>query len=204
MNKANWNLTQDKIITKKQLNKLLKEMRAAMSAAILVKKDYKTINPFFIVSIAANTGLRIAELSELTWDAINLEEQYLIVKNGKGGKSRTVHFGDSTTEIFKDFRKKQRECFNRDCVGSEWIFKGQRGRLGVGGIHKIFKEWIRRVGLPAHLSMHSVRHYYATMLLQSGVDIYTTSRALGHGNITITSVYLHLTSEGISKLRKVV
>lgn len=176
----------EKIPSPAMMRKLFKELsRERRNGAFIV--DY------YLISIAARTGLRISELAALSWDAIG--EDFLIVRNGKGGKARSVYFGPETAKVFDEFRK---------VTGGEGsLFVGRKGPLTPSGLHDRFKYWKERVGLPKSITMHSLRHYYATDLLDKGADLIMVRNQLGHSNIAVTSLYLHHTETALERLKAI-
>jgi site-specific recombinase XerD len=194
-------LTADKILTERHAKVLLKELGQAKDAAIETKRGLKFVNDYFLVAIAYNTGLRISELVALKWG--DIEDEFLVVQRGKGGKRRTVYFGNRTRAIFEEFKGIQRTVFKRDCAGDDRLFIGQRGALTRYAVHIRFKYWVRRCGLPATLSFHSLRHGFGTRLLDCGVPLSSVRDQLGHCNIAVTSVYLHFTEDARERLSRV-
>lgn len=195
-----WNLTQDKILTSKQADILHKEQRREKDNAISSGKDLKYINDFFISAILYNTGLRVSELCDLTWS--DVFDDYLVVRSGKGGKARTVHFGGKTLALFEEYREVQANLFSRQCESSAYVFVGQRGKLTRSGVHSRVKFWFKRLNFPQGLSSHSFRHGFATRLLNAGIDLASLRELLGHTNISTTSTYLHFTEASKDKIRK--
>ena len=194
-------LTADKIITEKQVKSLLKECQREKDQAAATGKHLKFINDYYLISIGYNVGLRVSELADLKWRDVS--DDYLIVRCGKGGKSRTVYFGDRTEKLFQEYKNLQKLSFERKCQPEDPIFQGQRGQLTRTAIHLRIKYWLKRVGLPESLSFHSLRHGFATRLLDNGIPLASVRDQLGHSNISTTSIYLHFTEEARDKIRKV-
>lgn len=195
------NLTADKILTENQAEILLKEVEKAKDEAIETGKKLKYINDYYLFFFAYYTGLRVSELTELKWQ--DFGEDYVMVRMGKGKKSRTVYFGDKTKCEKIHFQNVQKKLFKRQCEQKDHIFIGQRGPLGRVAAHMRLKYWVERLGLPDSISMHSHRHGYATRLLDNGVPLQLVRDQLGHSNISVTSTYLHFTEEAKQKLKKV-
>ena len=195
-----WSLTQDKILTNKQADLLFKEQRRELDNAVSSKRDLKFINDYFISATLYNTGLRVSELCDLNWK--DVFDDYLVVRSGKGGKPRTVHFGGKTLALFEEFRELQCDLFDRACKPTDSVFLGQRGKLTRSGIHGRVKYWFNRLNFPAGLSSHSFRHGFATRLLNAGIDLASVRELLGHSNISTTSTYLHFTEASKDKIRR--
>lgn len=202
---SRWNLTQDKILTERQANKLLKVAREALDATIASKENIKYLNDFFLIALGWNTGLRASEMSSLQWGDFNTEDHYLLVREGKGGKKRTVQFGQSTSDLILEFQALQRTLFRQECLPGDDIFINQRrARLKRGGIHLRIKYWFSRAGLPESLSYHSLRHGFATRLINHGIPINVVRDQLGHANVNITMTYLHFTEDSKRALERII
>ena len=194
-------LTADKIITEKQAKMVLRELEVAKDSAIQSGKQFKYITDYYLIAIGYYTGLRISELAALRWQDIN--DGFLVVQHGKGDKKRTVNFGLKTQGLFGELMVIEQQVFKRGCEPGDNLFIGQRGTLSRFAIHLRFKFWVRRCGLPAALSFHSLRHGFATRLLDKGIPLSSVRTQLGHSNIATTSLYLHFSEEALDKLRKV-
>lgn len=195
-------LSADKILTEKQAKLMLKELGREKDNAASGSAGTKYINDYYLVAIAYYTGLRVSEMSDLKWADVSAD--YLMVRNGKGGKSRSVTLGIQSLKLLDEFKAVQRERLNRACGSDDYLFLGQRGKLGRTGIHLRFKYWLKRLGLSPKLSFHSLRHGYATRLLDNGIPLASVRDQLGHSNISITSTYLHFTEAAREKLKRVV
>lgn len=195
MAKAKKSLTSDRIINQKQVKALLKELTRAKDAAVQSEKSPGFILDYFLVQIAMATGLRISEVSALTWDDIH--EDFLIVKKGKGGKRREVIYGKKTHQLFEELKQHTKpHATNR-------IFIGERGPLTRFGVHQRWFYWKQRLGLPKSVTFHSLRHYSATFMLNNGIDLAMVRDQLGHSNISITSLYLHFTEASRERVRAI-
>jgi integrase/recombinase XerD len=203
-------LTAEKICTFKEAAKLLRTAREKIDALKGTKDPLliRFLLDYFLIGIGYYTGLRISEISKLDWSDINLEETFLIVREGKGGKTRTVHFGKKVSEMFQELQELQGEF----CPWSEVSVKRGRAvfvspknkkRILRGGIHLRFKEMVRLAGLRDTLTYHSLRHGNATYLINSGVPLHVVQQQLGHSSLNITQIYLHFTEDNKNLLLKV-
>lgn len=193
-------LTADKIIDERQVKLLLKETGREKDNSVATGKNLKYLNDYFSIGIAYNTGLRISELVAVKWQ--DIQKEFLIVRCGKGGKSRTIYYGERTYNLFEEFKKLQSELLKRPCAENDFVFIGQRGALKRCAVHLRFKYWINRLGLPKTLSFHSLRHGFATRLLDNSVPLQAVKEQLGHSNISVTSTYLHFTTEAKEKIEQ--
>ena len=141
-----------------------------------------------LILAAVLTGLRKGELLNLTWRDVDFDRRLLHIQSGenfrtKGGKRRNMPLNEVLHQLL--WKKAQRST-------DEYVFtvKGRR-ILGTSLSHK-FKVYVRRAGLNPKLHFHSLRHTFATWLVQEGVSIYEVQKLLGHSSISVTQVYSHL------------
>lgn len=194
-------LTADKIISEKQAKTVLKEVGREKDSAVATETNLKFATDYYLFAIAYYTGLRVSELAALKWG--DIFEDNLIVRNGKGGKARTVIFGKQTAKLFSDFEQFQKTTLKRLCRQGDSIFMGQRGQLTRIGLHTRMKYWVKRLSLPDSLSFHSWRHGAATRWLDSGIPLTSVRDQLGHSSISTTSSYLWFTAEAKEKLKAI-
>lgn len=192
-------LTADRIPSAKQLGQLMKELLREKDAAVKTGDNLHFITDFYLIGICVHTGLRISEMSQLTWPEIH--DEYLVVRKGKGGKVRSVYFGVLTKKLLDELRDLQSAAGLFTPSGG--LFLGQRGVLKRWGLHDRFTYWKKRIGLPSRVTFQSLRHYYATYLLESGVSLAMLRDQLGHSSLTVTSKYCHHTKSAREKLQAV-
>ena len=195
-------LTAEKIMTEKQWRTLAKELERYKEAAITQGTDYKYVHDFYLLSLGWMTGLRISEVSSLNWSDIG-DDQWLLVRNGKGNKDRTVFFGKKTDALINQYFDFREKTLGHKCTSDEPIFRNiHRKRYKPSGIGRRTRFWIDKTSLPRSLSYHSLRHGFATRMLNKGVGVHDLKEILGHSNIAVTSIYLHFTEESRSKFRQ--
>ena len=186
-------LTADKIIRPVDAGRLLRTLKHEAEKSKLSGRDLRFVTDYYLIGITYNTGIRISEASALNWG--NVQEGSLTVVNGKGGKSRSVYFGPVTQTLFREFRDFKAGDINGADGADHPVFTGKKGRLSSTQMHRRFKAWSERCGINPKISFHSLRHGYATRLLDEGVALSTVRDLLGHSNISITSTYLHFTEK---------
>jgi len=147
-----------------------------------------------LVQLAVMTGLRRGELVHLRWDQVALERRLLTVQgNGsfrtKGGRIRTVPLNDPAVQVFL------RRLSERS---ADHVFSVNGRPVSEDWITRKFREVLRGCGLRRELHFHSLRHTFATWLLQRGVPIYEVSRLLGHSSVTVTEIYSHVMPSELS------
>ena len=145
-----------------------------------------------LVVFAVQTGLRQMELITLEWRQINFKDRILILDNRnnltKSKKIRTVPLSIKATQILisRDLPKQ-----------SELVFTLEGGRITQKFISKKFKSYVIKSKINTDLNFHSLRHTFASWLVQRGVSIYEVSKLFGHSDIKVTEIYAHLRSEDL-------
>ena len=187
-------LTAEKILYPKDAGRLLKLLKHESEKSLSSGKDLSYVTDYYMVAIAYNTGLRRLEVHNLNWG--HVKDEFLVVKNSKFNKSRTVFFGDKTACLFREFRKFKEQIAFHPLEENSPVVLGQKGRLSTTHIHRRFKLWVEKAGInKGEISFHSLRHGYATRMIEEGVSLPLLRDQLGHKDISTTSVYLHFTAK---------
>lgn len=140
------------------------------------------------------TGLRVSELTALTLDQLELEA-HLIRTMGKGSKERLVPIGQTASRRLQEYLQKGRDALLK-IRHSPWVFLNNRGsRLSRQGFWKILGQYGRQAGIVKPISPHTLRHTFATHLLEGGADLRSIQTMLGHADISTTQIYTLVTSE---------
>jgi site-specific recombinase XerD len=132
-------------------------------------------------------GLRAGEVVRLRLPDIDSSRMLLWVRHGKGGKDRCVPLSPRLLEALRGHWQQHRP--------TTWLFPGgtPAGHLCQGSLQRACHEAVRRAGFIQKVSLHTLRHSYATHLLEAGVDLLTIQRLLGHRDLATTSRYTHVT-----------
>jgi integrase/recombinase XerD len=138
-------------------------------------------------------GLRISELVALDVDDVDLVASSILVRAGKGGRGRVVPLGTKArraVEIYSAVARRELLRRSGGRAGVAALFLNARGgRLGRQGCWKIIKGYARRAGLDATLSPHTLRHSFATHMLDAGADVRVVQELLGHASLATTQIY---------------
>ena len=144
------------------------------------------------------TGLRISELINLKMSNIDLELN-LVKTIGKGSKERIIPVGDYATEYLKEYIYNYRPSFIRK-NNSEYLFLNRSGnKMSRQMFFKIIQKLALEKNIKTKFSPHTLRHSFATHMLEYGADLRTIQELLGHSNISTTQIYTHLSTD---KLRE--
>jgi len=142
------------------------------------------------------SGIRVTELVTLNIHDVDLEQAFIRCL-GKGGKERLVPIHDKAVEGIATYLKVARLRFAKRHTESA-LFLNQRGNgLTRQGFWLILKRHVAKVGIDKRITPHTLRHSFATHLLQGGASIRHVQELLGHASITTTQIYTHLTSEHV-------
>ena len=142
-------------------------------------------------------GLRISELARLRTQDIDSEQMRIFVSRGKGGKDRYTLLSQQNLEILREYWKQYRP---NHPEGYLFYSRGkQKNVMTTRTIQNAFHQYCKRANLPDTFTVHTLRHCFATHLLESGVELIQIKQLLGHTFLQTTSIYLHLsnTSQGI-------
>lgn len=132
-------------------------------------------------------GLRISEGIQLKETDIDGKRNLLMVRDGKGGKDRYVPLADCPLELLRAYYKKHR-------TGSGFLFPHKDGsHIHRDTLEVAFKKAIRQSSVKKLASVHTLRHSYASHLLESGENLHTIKELLGHSSIVTTDIYSHVT-----------
>jgi len=152
-----------------------------------------------LLALLYDCGMRVSELAGLRLEQIDVEA-WLIRVRGKGDKERFVPFGEEAREAIVAYLAGPRTA-SRRAAGNPHLFPGARGgHLTRQRAWQIVKLHLRGAGVTQAVSPHTLRHSFATHLLDNGADLRAVQLLLGHADISTTQIYTHLSQE---RLRKV-
>lgn len=147
-----------------------------------------------ILEVLYGAGLRVSELAGLGLDSIDYSGGAVRVL-GKRGRERIVPLGDLAIAAVKDYLAGARPHFARGRQ-SPWLFLNCRGgRLSRMGLWKILRQCVALAGIKRRVTPHTLRHSFATHLLEGGADLLSVQEMLGHANIATTQIYTHIDRE---------
>ncbi|MAS98831.1 MAG: site-specific tyrosine recombinase XerD [Kiritimatiellaceae bacterium] len=147
------------------------------------------------------TGLRVTEIAGLKVGDLQLEESTLRA-HGKGNKERVVPVAHTTVEIIQNYLLQDRHHYCESELEAH-VFLSQQGRpLTRQRIWQIIKEQARSVGITKKISPHTLRHSFATHLLENGASLRVIQEMLGHADITTTQIYTHVDQKRLQQMHK--
>jgi len=146
-----------------------------------------------IIEILYSCGFRVSELISLKMSDVNEEERWIKVK-GKGGKERIVPYGAEAEKALKDYLMvRANRSGKREQTDEGYIFLNFSGRkISDRSIRRIIAKYIKLASIQRKVSPHTLRHSFATHLLQAGMDLRSIQELLGHAKLSTTQIYTHV------------
>jgi integrase/recombinase XerC len=165
--------------------------------------DAGTSSPLEIRDLAMfelfySSGLRLSELSSLDLVDLDLSDRSLLVRSGKGGKSRILPIGGKAVTAINNWLKERTKMTAIDNVALFVTTKGRR--LGQRSIELRLSQWCKKKGIDQHIHPHMLRHSFASHLLESSQDLRAVQELLGHNNISTTQIYTHLDFQHLAEI----
>jgi integrase/recombinase XerD len=145
------------------------------------------------------TGLRVSELVNLKYSAVNMNQGVLRV-TGKGNRDRLIPLGEEAVRWLKDFMVSARNEILLE-RSTEYLFPTRRGdRMTRQAFWHIIKRYARKSSIDKDLSPHTLRHAFATHLLNHGADLRVVQMLLGHSDLSTTQIYTHVARERLKEM----
>lgn len=140
-----------------------------------------------LIEMFYSTGCRVGEMVNVKISDIDFYNKTIKVM-GKGSKERVVYYGDYASKYLEDYLK------NKDKKG--YLFTNKRGeKLTIEEVEYIVRDIMKHISIKTHVTPHTLRHTFATHLLNNGADIRTVQELLGHANLSTTGIYTHVSSD---------
>ena len=169
------------VLTKKEVRKLLN---------IIENKKTK-----LMMAMLYACGFRVSELVNLKLEDLDLDEKIGHVRQGKGKKDRMFNI---SAFLFKPLKKQIEQQKQNN---HEFLFTGPKGKLTDRNIQKLLKKATEKAEIKKNVHPHTLRHSFATHLLENGTDIRYIQELLGHADLSTTQLYAHVSSEQIKKIK---
>lgn len=164
------------------------EIKAILGAPVNLK--HRTM-----LSLTYACGLRRSELLYLKPSDVDSGRHLLIIRNAKGKKVRVVPISDKTIEMLREYYKMYKPM--------TWLFEGQESgtQYSEQSLQSVLKQSLVKAGITKPVTLHWLRHSYATHLLESGTDLRYIQELLGHKHSKTTEIYTHVTEKSLQKIR---
>ena len=140
-----------------------------------------------LIEMFYSTGCRVGEMVNVKISDIDFYNKTIKVM-GKGSKERIVYYGDYASKYLEDYLK------NKDRKG--YLFTNKKGdKLTIEEVEYVVRDIMKHISIKTHVTPHTLRHTFATHLLNNGADIRTVQELLGHANLSTTGIYTHVSSD---------
>ncbi|MDD5731679.1 MAG: tyrosine-type recombinase/integrase [Patescibacteria group bacterium] len=147
-----------------------------------------------ILALMYSSGLRVSEVVDLKVCDLDLESRLLTVRQSKGNKDRTTIISDKVADVLKKYLANKN--------GKELVFGSDfGGKLTTRTVQSIFHDAIKKTSIKKEATCHSLRHSFATHLLESGTDIRYIQELLGHNSVQTTQIYTKVTNYGLKNIK---
>jgi len=147
-----------------------------------------------IISLIYGTGMRLSEAANLGLNDIDESRGVIKIRSGKGGKDRVVSLPGNLANLIREYRQQYQPMI--------YLFEGQKGgRYSPRSIQNVVKRAILKAGIMREASVHTLRHSFATHLLESGTDLRYIQELLGHRSSKTTEIYTHISKDRIRSIK---
>jgi integrase/recombinase XerD len=188
--------------TKMMVDKIHRPKRAKVLPNVLSKEEIKlilnahsNIKHKAMLSMIYSCGLRRSELLHLRFSDIDSNRNIVLLKNAKGKKDRIAPLSPKILQMLREYYK--------DYKPAVWLFEGQiKGeQYSEKSLQSVLKQALQKTGITKPVTLHWLRHSYATHLLESGTDLRYIQELLGHSSSKTTEIYTHVSTKSIQQIK---
>jgi len=188
--------------TKMLVDKIHRPKRAKVLPNVLSKEEIKlilnahsNIKHKMMLSMIYSCGLRRSELLHLRFSDIDSKRNIVLLKNAKGKKDRIAPLSLKILQMLREYYK--------DYKPAVWLFEGQiKGeQYSEKSLQSVLKQALQKTGIKKPVTLHWLRHSYATHLLESGTDLRYIQELLGHSSSKTTEIYTHVSTKSIQQIK---
>ena len=162
-----------------------KLLEAPSSSSLFGQRDRAMLELLY------SCGLRVSELINLSCHAINLKEEFIRI-HGKGNKERVLPMGEIAIDYLMKYETNARPMLLKNGQSDSYFLSNRGSAMSRQNFFYIIKAYANQVGIDKPLSPHSLRHAFATHLVQKGADLRSVQLMLGHSDISSTQLYTHI------------
>ena len=164
------------VLTKQEINKMIKSL--------------DNIKHRLVISLLYSLGLRLPELINLKPEQVNYIDDTILIKSGKGKKDRITLLSKKIKSMLRQYK-----------AGEKYVFEYQGKRYSKRSIQEIIKNASRLAGIKQNVTPHTLRHSFATHLLEKGTDIRFIQKLLGHSSLRTMQIYTHVADNNIKRIK---
>ena len=173
----------------KQLPQVLSE-----EDVVKILQTIKNLKHKCIIYLIYSAGLRLGEVIYLKKSDIDSNRMQIFIRSAKGNKDRYVILSETVLKLLRKYYLEFKP--------NEWLFEGQYGgQYSKRSVQNIFKKALKESGINKWAAVHTLRHSFATHLLENGTDLRYIQSLLGHQNLETTQIYTHITKSAFSKIK---
>ena len=191
----------EKILKRKFFGNIPRSKKAKKIPVVLTKDEVKKIlssvenvKHKLILAVMYSSGLRVSEVTHIRVRDLSPENKMLFVREAKGMKDRSTIISEKVLEVLKKYIKNKK--------ADNYIFESNRGgKMTDRSVQKIFSQALQKSGIRKKASCHSLRHSFATHLLESGTDIRYIQSLLGHKRLETTQIYTKVADNMIKNIK---
>jgi tyrosine recombinase XerC len=167
------------------------------------KESFLGLRDLAILEFFYSSGMRLAELADLNLSSVDFTGELVRVL-GKGRKERIIPVGKEALEVLKNYLNSRKLTLKGSSeINGEAIFVNRSGkRLSARSIGRIVKKYAIQISEDQKSSPHTLRHTFATHLLDQGADLLAVKELLGHESLSTTQIYTHVTTDRLKKIYK--
>lgn len=204
---ANENYLKDNITSVMESPKLWKKLPDALSISEVEKvleapnaRNWLGVRDKACLELMYATGMRVSEITGLKLGDVNLDVGFVRCV-GKGSKERIVPLGRAAKQAMERYLRKTRPELLKKKTLEPGLFLTRLGkRMSRQNFWKMIRRYTRQAGIKKHISPHTLRHSFATHLLEGGADLRVVQEMLGHANISTTQIYTHINKERLKSI----
>ena len=163
--------------------------------------DWMGIRDRAALELMYATGMRVSEMVELTMDGLNLDVGFIKCK-GKGSKERIVPLGKSAKEAVSRYAQKVRPSLLKKRQDSHLFLSRLGKKISRQSFWKMIKRYAKKARIKKEVTPHTLRHSFATHLLERGADLRVVQELLGHADISTTQIYTHINKERLKSIHR--
>lgn len=147
-----------------------------------------------MIALIYSAGLRLSELLNLTPSDIDSKRNMILVRSGKGRKDRMTLLSETALAMLRDYYRAYQP--------KKWLFEGSDGgKYHARSVQNVFHKAKERAGIAKPATVHTLRHSFATHLLEQGTDLRYIQTLLGHSSSKTTEIYTHVSNQAIGKIK---
>jgi integrase/recombinase XerD len=171
-------------------------IQAAQGNSLQLIRDYAILELFYA------SGMRVTELADLRLSGVSFDAGYVRCI-GKGSKERLIPIGKKSREALALYCKKVRPKYEKRAAATDILFLSRLGkRMSRQFIWKLIKGYAKKAHINKNIKPHTLRHTFATHLLEHGADLRSVQEMLGHSDISTTQIYTHVDKERLKSVHK--